>query len=382
MKKGFTLIEVIGAIVILGLISLIAIPTLLNVVKNKEKEMNEVTKQLIYTASSQYTTKYENIFKKTIGNNYCVTIKDLVINNFLTEINTDDINLDTKIKVTIDNNKKYKYEIDNNCEPTQLEQEQLTISITTDPGIFNELGWSKEDFYVSIIGNGTSYKWCSTTDGECTPNEIVGTSSGSSLIDTEGTNVVCAQAINETNESEMVCSDEFKLDKTKPEITDASFQVGDKSVIVIATYNDNLSDSINVKTYSSIEEDEFTFDYLPASYGGEVLIATPGETLQFLLTDEAGNIATYKGVPISTDPIIAYAGTTTCTCLGGCNSISNEEIYTYCEYASSCAGECNEDNTISCGGEVTCYNCSSGTYYFDGNNRKCLNGSYKFQIVE
>ena len=293
MKKGFTLIEVIGAIVILGLISLIAIPTLLNVIKNKENEMNEVTKQFI--------------FPKTIGNNYCVTIRDLVINNFLTEINTDDINLDTKIKVTIDDNKKYKYEIvGETCESTQLETEQLAISITNQDGVFNENNWAKEDFYVSIIGNGTGYKWCLTTEStECTPSAIENNSSGSAFIDIEGTNVVCAQATNGTNESEIECSNVFSLDKTQPtfEINSKPYFYGDNwengwaddpedyyNALVNGTLNDNLSGIDYYSWESSLGRQESSiFGATDNFFEFRLTISSSADIVPFTVYDQAGN---------------------------------------------------------------------------------------------
>ena len=57
-KKGFTLAEVVGVIIILALIGLLAFPPILNMIKNSEQKIDEATKTLIYTASSQYTTKY------------------------------------------------------------------------------------------------------------------------------------------------------------------------------------------------------------------------------------------------------------------------------------------------------------------------------------
>lgn len=115
-KKGFTIIEIIGVIIVLGLIALLAFPPMLNMVKNSENDIDEATKTLIYTASSQYTAKYMNDFPKVTGNVYCITINDLVKETYLSStIVNDDISLDTKIKITISNDNKYEYIIDNEC---------------------------------------------------------------------------------------------------------------------------------------------------------------------------------------------------------------------------------------------------------------------------
>ena len=115
-KKGFTLAEIVGVVVVLGLIALLAFPPLLNMVKNSENKVNEANKTLIYTASSQYTAKYVNDFPKKQGNVYCITIEDLVKEEFLSSsIVKDDITLDTKVKITISSDLKYDYIVDNNC---------------------------------------------------------------------------------------------------------------------------------------------------------------------------------------------------------------------------------------------------------------------------
>ena len=115
-KKGFTLAEIIGVIAILGLVALLAFPPMLNMVKNSEGKIDEATKTLIYTASSQYTVKYMNDFPKTEGNVYCITINDLVKEDYLSStILNDDIKLETKIKITISTDLKYEYIIDNSC---------------------------------------------------------------------------------------------------------------------------------------------------------------------------------------------------------------------------------------------------------------------------
>lgn len=115
-KKGFTIVEIIGAIIILGLIALLAFPPMLNMVKTGESKIDEATKTLIYTASSQYTAKYMNDFPKTQGNVYCITINDLVKEGSLAStIVNDNVTLETKVKITISSDNKYEYIIDNEC---------------------------------------------------------------------------------------------------------------------------------------------------------------------------------------------------------------------------------------------------------------------------
>ena len=75
-KKGFTLAEILGVIVILGLLLVLIIPLLVKNI-NKKKEIAEDTgNKLIYEATEQYvgehSTKYLN------GGTYCIKVKDLI----------------------------------------------------------------------------------------------------------------------------------------------------------------------------------------------------------------------------------------------------------------------------------------------------------------
>lgn len=120
-KKGFTLAEIVGVILILGLIALLAFPPMLNMIKNSESKIDEATKTLIYTASSQYTAKYTNDLPKTIGNVYCITVEDLIKENYLnTTILNKNVKLETNVKITISSNNKYEYIIDNNCQENKV----------------------------------------------------------------------------------------------------------------------------------------------------------------------------------------------------------------------------------------------------------------------
>ena len=117
MNKGFTLTEVVGVIIILALIALLAFPPMLNLIKNSENDIDEATKQFVYTASSQYVNKYINDFPKLESNIYCITINDLVKDEFLSStILNDKLTLETKVKVSISSDFKYEYIIDNECQ--------------------------------------------------------------------------------------------------------------------------------------------------------------------------------------------------------------------------------------------------------------------------
>ena len=117
-KKGFTLVEIIGVVVVLGVIALLAFPPMLNMVRNSENKVSEATKNLIYTASMQYTTKYINDFPKNENKVYCVTLEKLVQEEFLSSTitnNLGDFNLQSYVQVKVNSELKFDYDLVKTC---------------------------------------------------------------------------------------------------------------------------------------------------------------------------------------------------------------------------------------------------------------------------
>ncbi len=59
-KKGFTLVELIGVVVILGLIALVAFPALLNQIDSSKKQVSDSQKALIISAAKNYVDENKN----------------------------------------------------------------------------------------------------------------------------------------------------------------------------------------------------------------------------------------------------------------------------------------------------------------------------------
>lgn len=55
-KKGFTLVELLGVLVILAVIVLVAFPNILSAFKKTDTKMNEATKTLLETNARSYVT--------------------------------------------------------------------------------------------------------------------------------------------------------------------------------------------------------------------------------------------------------------------------------------------------------------------------------------
>ena len=113
-KKAFTLIELMGVITILGLITLLIAPTIINQIRNSKEKIDSVTEKLIYAAADLYLDNRESDYPKYNGSTYCLTLSDLVeagkLSSPVLDSNGDEISLDKIIEIKVHNN-FYNYKI-------------------------------------------------------------------------------------------------------------------------------------------------------------------------------------------------------------------------------------------------------------------------------
>lgn len=109
MKKGFTLVEVLAVIVIIGLIFLMTFPTILNSIKKSQDKIDDNTFELIKSSTKEYTN--DNLDE--LEDNYCVDIATLISDGYIDEdiVTAKDNDLLSKSINYNDNN----YEIVDSC---------------------------------------------------------------------------------------------------------------------------------------------------------------------------------------------------------------------------------------------------------------------------
>ena len=115
-KKGFTLVELLGVILIIALLAIILVPLLIRSMKQSRKYLSESQTKLIYSASESYIKKYKSEYPNIENNKYCITIKNLVDEGLLDEkiknyIDDTEIDIETSIEVKVDSKMSYSYEI-------------------------------------------------------------------------------------------------------------------------------------------------------------------------------------------------------------------------------------------------------------------------------
>ncbi len=206
MKKAFTLVELLGVLVILGIILAIATPIVNSIINESKQVAYEEQINILIKQATLFSTKnnlgYENNNYKTIE------FEELIDDGFINEIPKNPLTNETLEGCIVyawkNEISQYDFKYEEECNPDDdNDSYKVTIEIS------NTFNWYNEDIKVNVITNGNSYQYC-VSNTECIPNKT-----GEILIVEEGVHTVCAVAQNYGKQSEVVCQ-EFKLDKTTP----------------------------------------------------------------------------------------------------------------------------------------------------------------------
>lgn len=85
MKKGFTLAEILGVIVIVGILLVLIVPAVINRITESEDEVKGATGNIIYNAADQYIKEHPDLYPPGQSGRYCITIKSLIEDGKLVE---------------------------------------------------------------------------------------------------------------------------------------------------------------------------------------------------------------------------------------------------------------------------------------------------------
>lgn len=118
-KRGFTLIEVMGVIILLSLIVLLAFPAIVSVIKRSGSKINAATEALILSGAKNMVDEHKNDYPLNNGNVYCTTIGKLINGNYVIsdlQNGNNGENIDTTKSITITvKNSKYEFAITDTC---------------------------------------------------------------------------------------------------------------------------------------------------------------------------------------------------------------------------------------------------------------------------
>ena len=120
-KKGFTLAELLGVIVLLGILATVAFPPLLNQLNKSKEKLSGATLKVLGTAAEQYIDDHSSSYPIKDGNVYCISLETLVNYNYLkspimdASTGEEISEKDNYIKFKINKFNDYDYELTTNC---------------------------------------------------------------------------------------------------------------------------------------------------------------------------------------------------------------------------------------------------------------------------
>ena len=103
-KKGFTLAELIGVIVVLALICLVSVPAIASVLKTNKKSLCKTQLNNVLEAARNYASENLLAMPTNDGDSKTITIQDLIDNGFIDEDIENPVtkeNFDSEIEITI-----------------------------------------------------------------------------------------------------------------------------------------------------------------------------------------------------------------------------------------------------------------------------------------
>lgn len=120
-KKGFTLAELLGVIVLLGILATVAFPPLLNQLNKSKEKLSGATLKVLGTAAEQYIDDHSSSYPIKDGKTYCISLETLVNYNYLkspimdASTGEEISEKDNYIKFKINKFNDYDYELTTNC---------------------------------------------------------------------------------------------------------------------------------------------------------------------------------------------------------------------------------------------------------------------------
>ena len=119
-NKAFTLVELMGVITVIALISVLVSPNIINQIRSSKNRVDKVTEKLIFSATDLYLDENKYRFPLNDGAAYCITLRDLVDDGKLQEpilnSNGDEMDLSLSVKVAVSEDLQYGgYEITSEC---------------------------------------------------------------------------------------------------------------------------------------------------------------------------------------------------------------------------------------------------------------------------
>lgn len=122
MKKGFTLVELLAVITIIGVVALLVFPTIMDSIQNSKEDLYQIQIKEIEDTGKKWATDYLEFLDSTHLNATGVSLKALITSGYFQKNNIQDPRtkeqMDGCIKISYDDiTKQYQYDyIEDTCE--------------------------------------------------------------------------------------------------------------------------------------------------------------------------------------------------------------------------------------------------------------------------
>lgn len=153
MKKGFTLIELMAVIIIISLLAILTFPNIVGQIKKSKNAKNNNVNAIVISATKKYINDNPNEYDKEEYVDYCITIKDLVDNDYLKEdiVSDEDNNLLDYV-VNISYEEDSKYEIASKCSSNYTELKYIE---STGTQYFDTNFYPNQDTSIEFVAETT-----------------------------------------------------------------------------------------------------------------------------------------------------------------------------------------------------------------------------------
>lgn len=129
-KKGFTLVELLGVLVLVAVILIVVVTPIVGQINSKKGEIDEATKMVLFSSATSYLDNYQTLYPKGDGNVYYISLERMMNAGELSKEYIDGENLtkETAIKVTVEDG-GYQYSIIQNIDNEIVSGEPVYSSL-------------------------------------------------------------------------------------------------------------------------------------------------------------------------------------------------------------------------------------------------------------
>jgi prepilin-type N-terminal cleavage/methylation domain-containing protein len=107
-KKGFTLVELLGVLIIVSIVMLVVITPIMGQIRNNSKKLDDASLRILYSSTSSYLDQNKNSYPKNDGLTYYISVGQLIdssnlTSNYLESYSQKVLSRDNAVKVVIEN---------------------------------------------------------------------------------------------------------------------------------------------------------------------------------------------------------------------------------------------------------------------------------------